>query len=299
MKPLQTSSGDLLADRRADYAEMLFGSGEAAAAEIMVGALEQAPGWALGWFRLGEMHEATGALDAAAAAWRMALELDAADHAGASLKPELIGRSGKSSAPPSPFVEALFDGYAHSFEASLVGKLGYRAPALLAALIERHACRRFGLAIDLGCGTGLMGERLRPFCDRLEGVDIPAGMLRIARAKGVYDRLMKADLHGFALDAAPDLVTAADVFIYVGAMESLVASVAEALAPGGLFAFSVETHDRPQGYVLRACRRYAHSRAYVVATREAAGLRPLALEHAGIRMELGASVAGLLVVAGR
>ena len=31
-KPLDTSSGDILADRRADYAEMLFGSGEAASA---------------------------------------------------------------------------------------------------------------------------------------------------------------------------------------------------------------------------------------------------------------------------
>ena len=74
MKPLPRSSGDLLADRRADYAEMLFGSGDhAAAAELMLGALELAPDWALGWFRLGEMHEAAGALDAGGArpgAWR-------------------------------------------------------------------------------------------------------------------------------------------------------------------------------------------------------------------------------------
>ena len=44
-----------------------------AAAELMLGALELAPGWAMGWFRLGEFHEAAGALGPGRAkpgAWR-------------------------------------------------------------------------------------------------------------------------------------------------------------------------------------------------------------------------------------
>ena len=93
-KPLDTSSGDILADRRADYAEMLFGSGEAGpAAELLLGALELAPGWAMGWFRLGEFHEAAGDMDAAAEAWRMAQKLDPADRAGAALKLALAGKA--------------------------------------------------------------------------------------------------------------------------------------------------------------------------------------------------------------
>lgn len=69
MKPFQASSGDSNADRRADFAEMLFVSGEAAqAAELLLGALELAPQWAAGWFRLGEMQEAAGFLDQAAQA---------------------------------------------------------------------------------------------------------------------------------------------------------------------------------------------------------------------------------------
>src|SRR5687768_11615626 len=105
-EPLDTSSGDILADRRADYAEMLFGSGEAGpAAELMLGALELAPGWAMGWFRLGEFHEAAGALDEAAEAWRMAQKLDPEDRAGAALKLALTGAAPASTAPPSAFVE--------------------------------------------------------------------------------------------------------------------------------------------------------------------------------------------------
>src|SRR4029450_7094175 len=90
LKPLNLASGDLIADRRADYAEMLFASGDhAAAAELMLQALELAPGWAMGGFRLGEMQDAAGALGEATEAWRMTLKLDPADRPGAALKLEL------------------------------------------------------------------------------------------------------------------------------------------------------------------------------------------------------------------
>ncbi len=218
-KPLQTSSGDLLADRRADYAEMLFAAGDhMAAAELMLNALELAPDWSFGWFRLGEFQEAAGVMPAAIEAWRTALKLDPADRSGAALKLRLAGI--QADAAGSGFVETLFDQYAGSFDEALVEKLGYRVPDLLDAAIARHQPGRFLFAIDLGCGTGLMGERLRPRTDRLEGYDISAEMLRKADAKKLYDRLVKADLETMqhAGDGA-DLVTAADVFMYVGAYE--------------------------------------------------------------------------------
>ena len=100
MKPLQTSSGDLNADRRADYAEMLFASGDpTAAAELLLGALELAPQWSMGWFRLGEMQEISGRLDLAGQAWAMSLKLDPADRQGAALKLQLIGRAPVAAAP--------------------------------------------------------------------------------------------------------------------------------------------------------------------------------------------------------
>ena len=57
-----------------------------------------------------------------------------------------------------------------------------------------------GTVVDLGCGTGLMGERLRPHCDCLEGYDISSGMLREARAKDIYDELERADLATLRFD---------------------------------------------------------------------------------------------------
>lgn len=301
MKPLQASSGDLTADRRADFAEMLFASGEAAqAAELLLGALELAPQWAAGWFRLGEMQEAAGLLDQAARAWMMALRLDPADRLGAALKLQLIGHAPATAAPPSAFVETLFDHYADGFEESLVEKLGYRMPHVLDQAIRAARPGRFPLAIDLGCGTGLMGERLRPIVDRLEGCDISAGMLRKARAKGLYDRLSKMDLQHFShAGAQADLVVAADVFIYVGALERIVGAVAEALADDGIFAFSVETLAGSDDFALLPSRRYAHSEAYMRRVLIACGLAILSLENTTIRHDRGEAVAGLAVTAGR
>ncbi|MER8628691.1 methyltransferase domain-containing protein [Mesorhizobium opportunistum] len=301
MKPLQTSSGDLNADRRADYAEMLFASGDhAQAAELLLGALELAPRWAMGWFRLGEMQQTSGRADLAALAWATSLKLDPADRQGASLKLQLIGRGPAAPAPPSAFVETLFDHYAETFETALVDKLGYRLPEFLERQIRKARPGRFRLALDLGCGTGLMGERLRPIVDRLEGFDISAAMLRKARAKGIYDALVKADLQGFSYSGdKADLVTSADVLIYVGRLEALVETVAALLAGGGLFAFSVETMAEAGDFALQPSRRYAHSQAYVSRTLEANGLSVLALEPTTIRLDRHEPVKGLAVVAGK
>src|SRR4051812_41753050 len=74
-------------------------------------------------------------------------------------------------ATPKRYVQTLFDSYADGFEEHLVQVLHYGAPAILAQGLPQ---REWGAALDLGCGTGLMGERLRPHVRFLVGVDISA-----------------------------------------------------------------------------------------------------------------------------
>ena len=185
-----------------------------------------------------------------------------------------------------------------TFDKALVEKLDYRVPQLLFEAIGRTGQARFAHAVDLGCGTGLMGERLRPLVEKLEGCDISAAMLRKAEAKGVYDRLFKADLQSLALPAGEaDLVTAADVFMYVGALDRIVAKVADGLSKGGLFAFSVERHDGQEDFMLRPSRRYAHSETYLRRLLSANGFAAPSLEAETIRQDRGAGIDGLIVLA--
>ena len=86
---------------------------------------------------------------------------------------------------PQAYVTRLFDDYAPRFDAHLTENLGYRAPALIAeALTAVAPGRRFASALDLGCGTGLMGTPLRERVDCLAGVDLSAAMIAKARERG-------------------------------------------------------------------------------------------------------------------
>lgn len=298
------SSGDVIADRRADYARMLAEQGDhAAAAELMEQALELAPEWAAGWDLAGGYHEKAGHVAAAISAWRKLEALDDEGVFGARLKlaAHKAGPAGGGTA--IGYVEALFDQYAPQFEEALVGKLGYRVPDLLDDLVNQEMARLgmagFERALDLGCGTGLMGERLRDKVAYLEGVDISAAMIAETARKGIYDSLQKAELVATlnARRADADLVTAADVLIYCGALQPILAALVPAMKPGGLVAFSLEAHDGAEEIFLRPSLRYAHG---VEPTRDAlvvAGLETLRFETAVLRFDRGAPITGILVVA--
>jgi predicted TPR repeat methyltransferase len=158
--------------------------------------------------------------------------------------------------------------------------------------------RHFVAALDLGCGTGLMGAPLRGRVDRLAGVDLSAAMIAKARERGLYDRLVVDDASAM-LGREPagvfDLIVAADALVYVGDLAPLFAAIVRALTADGLFAFSAETCEG-NGFKLEPTMRFAHSRSYVETTARELGLRPLLMQSASTRREAGADAPGLICV---
>jgi predicted TPR repeat methyltransferase len=290
-------SPDPRADRRAEYAEALAGDGDIEAAiEVLSGAMDLVPQWAAGWFRLGEFLERAGKIEAAGHAWERAIASDPSYRLGAGRKRDLLRATGLRESMPAAFVETLFDQYAGKFDASLVGKLNYRGPQKLLHALQLNGFMQTGRALDLGCGTGLMGEALRPHCDWLGGYDISAGMLAQAQRKGVYDLLEKRDISQLQLgEDRFDLIVAADVFIYLGALERIVGWCAGSLNSGGLLAFTVEASVKP--VELRESRRFAHSHGYVEGLLHDAGFAGSNVIPCVLRQDRGQDVAGLCVVA--
>ena len=301
-QPLFVSSGDLVADRRYQWALDYLKRGDAgAAADILKQVVETAPGFATAWFALASIRERLGDRDGAIAAFTAARDADREDYHGARLH---LARLGVGEATPSMtgvYVRRLFDQHAPEFDQALVERLDYRGPQLLLDAVRAHMGQplKLGTVLDLGCGTGLSGAAFRPYCDWLAGVDISPGMVGEARAKGLYDRLAVSDLIEFLASesgAQNHLVLAADVFVYCSDIAPIAAGVAKVLAPGGLFAFSVETHDR-SGVRLQESLRYAHGADHVRAALVAADLQLLQLSEASTRTERGEPVLGLIAVA--
>jgi predicted TPR repeat methyltransferase len=300
------SSGDLVADRRFDFARDLQMKGDlVAAADLLLQAIELAPGFASAWFTLGQIREQLGEHDAATAAFRKAREADPEDRHGASLRLMLLGAQELSDMPQA-YVRTLFDQYAPRFETALVDDLGYRGPALLfkAVLAARHAVRRpafFKRGIDLGCGTGLAASAFASEVDHFIGIDLSPRMIDRARATGLYAQLevsdMVAGLRGRP-DASADLILAADAMVYLSDLAPLLREAARVLAAGGLIAFTVETHGG-EGVILGEGLRYAHGAGYVRAALGEAGLAQSRLDDLSARNEDNAPVPGLVVVATR
>ncbi len=298
------SSGDLMADRRFEFARDLQLKGDlSAAAHLLEQAIELAPDFTSAWFTLGEIRDKLGERDKAIAAFRDALRSDPGDRHGASLHLMRLGAEQLADMPKA-YVQALFDQYAPRFEHTLINDLGYRAPALIfkAVLAARVAAKKpafFNRAIDLGCGTGLAAAAFAKQVDHFTGIDLSPGMIKQARATDLYAELEVADMiEGLRAkgDASANLIVAADAMVYLADLAAVLAEARRVLAPGGVLAFTLETHDG-EGVLLGEGLRYAHGMEYVRGAIANAGLKLLTLEPASPRNENNEPVRGLVVVA--
>ncbi len=302
MSTLVQSSGDLTADRRYRWAQAALAESDfAAAEEILRQVLDLMPEWPAAWVALGQALVERGDTDAAAAAYAQAFALDPQDRLGASLHLANLGHPLKTM--PPAFVRGLFDQYASRFDAHLVETLGYCGPEYWRAAIE-SACVRlqrpgfFPQALDLGCGTGLVGRSLAGLVGHLDGVDLSPNMIEAARRTGLYRMLAASDigvfLHGRD-EAVYDLVCAADVFIYVGDLAPVFQAVKRALVPRGLFAFTTQTQDATD-FLLGSDMRFAHSELYLRQSAEKAGFELISFEPVTIRTDRGVPIAGHVTV---
>jgi predicted TPR repeat methyltransferase len=239
------------------------------------------------------LKDFTGAEEALAQAQSLDPEDTATSYLLKAVRQETV------SSAPRAYVQALFDRYADSFDRHMRGLLQYRIPGYLRRNLKSNAKQRGGFdrALDVGCGTGLAGEALRDMTQHMTGVDIAGNILDHAARKEIYDQLVQDDFRHYLAAATEDydLIVAADVFIYIGDLDPVLALIRQRLAPSGCLAFSLEK-DAEGRYRLQRSGRFAHSQDYIVRLAANHRFRIETARQVPVRMENNQWIGGLLIV---
>ena len=226
-------------------------------------AIETDPKYADAHYNLGLLLEKLNRYIEAKKHFRLALEAKSDFEDAKHMLSALEGITTNSA--PLAYVKNLFDGYAKNFENSLVKKLEYTIPEKLSKLIlAKTQTRSYGAVLDLGCGTGLLGNYVKDKCEYLEGIDISPMMLRKAKEKKIYDSLKCVSITNYLAKANLYFhnIIATDVFIYIGELSQIFNYIKKRSKISGHFSFSTE-HSNKDKYYLEKTGRYSHSRDYI------------------------------------
>jgi ubiquinone/menaquinone biosynthesis C-methylase UbiE len=97
-------------------------------------------------------------------------------------------------------------------------------------LVERYA--RGKDVLEVGCGTGLILDRVRGFARSAAGIDLSAGMLQRAAARGLHVAQASATALPMA-DASVDVAYSFKVLAHIPPIAEALAEMARVVRPGG------------------------------------------------------------------
>ena len=202
------------------------------------------------------------------------------------------------------FIKETFDSFAPEFEKTLAN-LEYQAPELIRQALEKNLKTSLFTKyhiLDLGCGTGLCGEKIKKFATMrgLLGVDLSEKMLEIAREKKLYAELFCDDLCHYMENSEYffHVIVAADVLTYFGDLTKVCVRVARSLTPDGLFVFTFSENEiNKEDFYMAPSGRFVHAPSYVERVLKSAGLKLISSERHILRNEAESPVYGYVTVA--
>jgi predicted TPR repeat methyltransferase len=249
------------------------------------------------WTSLGELAHILGRRADARRAYEYLLEIQPDD---AEIRHLLVAL--RDEAPPERVpdecIQQLYARFSAFYESQMLEELYYEGPErLLNAICDVVGDRQIPSVLELGCGTGLLGQLLKPNALRLVGVDLSPEMAAVAAERDFYDQVEVAEITSWLDDCREtfDLIVACDTLIYFGDLRQVICRAARRLRPGGAIGFSVEqTKSTP--FRLTDSGRYAHHSDHIRQVAASAGLSIACLREEYMRMEYGEEVIGLFVV---
>lgn len=202
---------------------------------------------------------------------------------------------------PAEAVLTQFDTGRTDLYEKTVAEMGYQLPKVFGDWIrERYPDLKLNL-LDLGCGTGLIGANLGRISGALVGVELSTHMVEQASKHEVYDKVHTVNILD-ALAATPesiyDVITASDVFPFVGDLSRVIPDAYRLLVAGGHFMFSCEAApEAGPDLVIKNGLRYQHKLSHVQALCNAAGFNDVQTQALTLFTENARPAQGFTIIA--
>ena len=138
--------------------------------------------------------------------------------------------------------KALYGDWADTYDETMMDGMGYLTPTKTAELLARRLPNSRALILDVGAGTGLAGVELsRLGYLNMHAIDYSAEMLSVAERRGIYEKLIEADLND-KLDVGAncyDAIICTGTFTHAHVGAQCLDELFRILKPGGIFACTI------------------------------------------------------------
>ena len=148
-------------------------------------------------------------------------------------------------------LRGIYDSWAETYDSTISGTLNYRGHEYIVDAVRPHLGDDARI-LDAGAGSGMVGlaAALAGFT-RVDAMDLSAGMLEVARERGVY-REVRTGILGEALDYPDntyDAVLSSGVFTPGHAPPTSFDEIIRIVKPGGLVCFTLRHDQTPPGFI--------------------------------------------------
>ena len=135
----------------------------------------------------------------------------------------------------------LYRTWASTYDSDFARQNDYRSPFEIAKYFNKYSNKNDTPILDVGAGTGLVGECLKSTSKEIDALDISPEMLEIARLKNCYSKIIEADVTKrlSISDNHYGAIVSAGTFTHGHVGPCAFDELLRIAQPGGLFVFTI------------------------------------------------------------
>ena len=137
----------------------------------------------------------------------------------------------------------LYKTWASTYDDDFAKQNDYRSPIEIAKYFEKYSNKEDTPILDVGAGTGLVGDCINLYSKELDAIDISPEMLNVARTKNCYSKIIEADVTKRLLinDNHYGAIVSAGTFTHGHVGPNVLDELLRVVRSGGLFVFTVHS----------------------------------------------------------